>query len=206
MQGFIGYFRQYWYLFLILIVLLFVTLIVFRKAAEALARTKAEKEKLIKKLEHMKMIRETYSDLTKEKILEDDGEYLLEGIADNIQMRLEKTDDMNAAFEELKKEEKLAYALHYFLDEAKVSPSQFFKAFSRPLTPYAVEACKEIVDKKTHRLITEMFDSYDEENESSSVIPEKIEELDEKIKEKLDIDEAKIKAADFIKKNVEKFI
>lgn len=206
MQGFMSYFREYWYLFLILIVMLFVTLIMFRKAAEALSRTKAEKEKLIRKLEHMKLIRETYSDLTKEKILEDDGENLLEGIADNIQQRLEKADDMNAAFEELKKEEKLAYALHYFLDEAKVSPSQFFKAFARPLTPYAVEACKEIVDKKTHRLITEMFDSYDEENESSSVIPEKIEELDEKIKEKLDVDEAKIKAADFIKKNVKKFI
>ncbi len=206
MQGFINYFKEFWPLFIVLFVLLVALFFMFRKASKTLQKAKAEKEKLIKKLDHMKLIRETYSELSEEKILSDDGENLLEGVTDNIQVRLEKSSDMNAEFFELKEEEKIAYAYFFFLDESKVNPSEFFKQYSKPLTPYALKGCELLLEKEVFDLVKEMYNSYDEDNESVSVISEKIDELDEKIKSSLDMKTEKLKAAEFIKKNAQKFV
>ena len=206
MQGFINYFKEFWPLFIVLFVLLIALFFMFKKASKTLQKAKAEKEKLIKKLDHMKLIRETYSDLSEEKILSDDGKNLLEGVTDNIQLRLEKSSDMNESFFSLKEEEKLCYAYFFFLDESKVAPSEFFKQYSKPLTPYALQACEKLLEKDAFILVKEMYDTYDEDNETKSVIPETVKELDDKIKALIDIEEEKLKAADFIKKNAEKFI
>ncbi len=206
MQAFIDYFKEYWVLFVILVVGLIALAIVYSKMGKTMAKRKAEKEALIKKLDHMKFIREHYADLTAEKILSDNGENLSEGVTDNIQVRLEKEDDMNKAFENLFEEEKTIYAFHYFLEEAKTKPSMFFKNFTKPLTPYAVTACEKFLEKDAFSLVKELYDSYDEDNETASVIPEKINSLDEKIMA-LDMgDEAKKKASDFIKANVTCFV
>ena len=206
MEGFINYFKEFWPLFIVLFVLLVALFFMFRKASKTLQKAKAEKEKLVKKLDHMKLIRETYSELSEEKILADDGENLLEGVTDNIQVRLENSDDMNTAFFDLEEEEKTVYAYFFFLDESQVKPSEFFKQYSKPLTPYAMQACEIFLEKETLELVNEMYNSYDEDNESESVIPEKIDSLDEKIKALLDVKSEKIKAAEFIKKNVQKFV
>ncbi len=206
MEGFINYFKEFWPLFIVLFVLLVALIFMFRKASKTLQKAKAEKEKLIKKLDHMKLIRETYSELSEEKILSDDGENLLEGVTDNIQVRLEKSPDMNTAFFELSEEEKIVYAYFFFLDESVVNPSEFFKQYSKPLTPYALKGCEMFLSKEALSLVKNLYNSYDEDNESESVIPEKIDSLDEKIKALLDVKTEKLKAADFIKKNAQKFI
>lgn len=206
MEGFIEYFNQYKILFVILFVLLIVLVVVYAKMGKSMAKRKAEKEKLIKRLDHMKKIREDYASLTEEKILSDDGENLVEGIADNIQVRLEKNEDMNSAFEKLTEEEKLIYAFHYFLDEAKAKPSEFFRNFTKPLTPYAISACKSFLSKDVYVCVKELYDSFDEDNETASVIPEKTDSLDEKIASLDFIPEAKEKAVKFIRENAGCFI
>ena len=204
MQAFIEYFKEYKILFAILFVLLIILIVVYSKMGKTMAKRKAEKAALIKKLDHMKFIREAYSDLTEEKILSDNGENLIEGVADNIQVRLEKEDDMNGAFEKLSEEEKTIYAFHYFLDEKKVS--EFFKNFTKPLTPYALSACEKFLPENVLKIVKELYDCYDEDNETASVIPEKIDELDEKLLGYDFVTEAKEKAVCFIKENVASFI
>lgn len=206
MDAFIEYFNQYKILFIILFVLLIILVVVYSKMGKSMAKRKAEKEKLIKKLDHMKKIREDYAELTKEKILSDDGENLIEGIADNIQVRLEKTEDMNSSFEKLSEEEKMIYAFHYFLDSASAKPSSFFREFTKPLTPVALTACERFVRKDVQSFIKEIYNCYDEDNETASVIPEKIDSLDEKITGLDFIPEAKANAVKFIKENVVCFV
>ncbi len=205
MERFIEYFNQYKILFIILFVLLIILAVVYSKMGKSMAKRKAEKEKLIKKLDHMKKIREDYAELTEAKILSDDGVNLIEGIADNIQVRLEKEDDMNVSFENLSEEEKTVYAFHYFLEEAKEKPSVFFKEFTKPLTPIALSACEKFVRKEVLVSVKELYDCYDEDNETASVIPEKINALDEKIINSDFIPEAKKNAVKFINDNVQKF-
>lgn len=204
MQGFIEYFNEYKILFAILFVLLIVLIVVYSKMGKTMAKRKEEKAALIKKLDHMKLIRETYADLTEEKILSDDGKNLVEGVADNIQVRLEKEDDMNEAFEKLTEEEKTIYAFHYFLEEKKVS--EFFKNFTKPLTPYALSACEKFLPENVLVSVKELYDCYDEDNETASVISEKIAELDEKISSLDFIADAKEKAVSFIKEKVSFFV
>lgn len=206
MQAFIEYFKEYRILFLILFVLLIILVVVYAKMGKTMQKRKAEKEALIRKLDHMKKIREDYSDLTEEKILSDDGENLLEGVADNIQVRLEKNEDMNEAFENLNEAEKIVYAFHFFLDEGKEKPSAFFRNFTKPLTPYALSGCEKFFSSDVYALIREMYDSYDEDNETASVIPEKIEELDGKIVSADAFSQAKTRAVEYIRENVTYFI
>ena len=206
MQMFIDYFKEYWVLFVILFVALIALIVVYAKMGKSMAKRKAEKEALIKKLDHMKAIRETYSELTEEKILSDSGENLLEGVTDNIQVRLEKEDDMNSAFENLTDEEKTVYAFHYFLEEAKTKPSEFFRQFTKPLTPYALEGCREFLGKDAFDCVKELYDSYDEDNETVSVLPEKTASLDERIIALDVIASAKERAAKYIKANVSQFV
>lgn len=206
MQMFIDYFKEYWVLFLILFVALIVLVVVYTKMGKSMAKRKAEKEALIKKLDHMKAIREAYSELTEEKILSDSGENLLEGVTDNIQVRLEKEDNMNNAFENLTDEEKMVYAFHYFLEEAKTKPSEFFRQFTKPLTPYALEGCRKFLRKDAFDCVKELYDSYDEDNETASVIPDKIASLDEKIIALDIILSAKENASEYIKANVSQFV
>lgn len=206
MQGLIEYVKQYWMLFVILIVAIIAFLFVFSKASKAVGRTREEKEKLMKKLDRLKKIREKYSSLSAEIIMSDSGEDLLEGVADNIQRRLEKAEDMNTAFEKLNEEEKIVYAFNYFLEEAVIGASEFFKSYTKPLTPYALISCKEFCDNDLYRLIKEEYNAYDEDNENASVIKEEIEKTDEKIQSKLDIEKLKINAANFIKTNCSKFV
>lgn len=206
MQMFIDYFKEYWVLFVIFFIALIVLVVVYAKMGKTMAKRKAEKEALIRKLDHMKAIRETYSELTEDKILSDSGENLLEGVADNIQVRLEKEDDMNGAFENLTEEEKTVYAFHYFLEEAKTKPSEFFRQFTKPLTPYAINACEKFLVEDAFVLVKSLYDSYDEDNETESVIPEKVASVDEKIIALDIIDSAKAKAAEYIKANALKFV
>ena len=206
MQMFIDYFKEYWVLFVILFVALVVLVVVYAKMGKSMAKRKAEKEAFIKKLDHMKAIREAYSELTEEKILSDSGENLLEGVADNIQVRLEKEDDMNSAFEKLTEEEKTVYAFHYFLEESKTKPSEFFRQFTKPLTPYAISACEKFLEKEAFAAVKNLYDSYDEDNETESVIPEKTASLDERIIELDIVASAKEKAAEYIKANVSQFV
>lgn len=206
MQAFIEYFKQYWVLFVILFVALIALIAVYAKMGKTMAKRKAEKEALMKKLDHMKFIRENYSELTEEKILSDNGENLVEGVADNIQVRLEKEEDMNKGFENLTEEEKTVYAFHHFLEESKVKTSEFFRNFTKPLTPYALSACEKFLEKNVFKLVKELYDSYDEENETASVIPEKIAETDEKIMSSCCFISAKEKAAAFIKENISSFV
>lgn len=206
MQMFIDYFKQYWILFVILFAALIVLVVVYTKMGKSMAKRKAEKEELIKKLDHMKKIRETYSELTEEKILSDSGENLLEGVVDNIQVRLEKEDNMHEAFENLSEAEKTVYAFHYFLEEAKTKPSEFFRQFTKPLTPYALQACEKFLEMNAFESVKGLYDSYDEDNEEASVIPEKINSLDEKIIACDIVSSAKEKAAEYIKENVSQFM
>lgn len=206
MDAFINYLKEYWILVTLLVVAFIAMLFMFRKASISAAKSKKAKEELIKKLDRMKFLKENYSELTEEKIKNDTSADLFDGVVSNIQFKLENEKDMNEAFEKMNEESKMIYGFSYFLEEAENKPSEFFRQYTKPITPCVAEACKIFADKDLYELIKEEYDSFDEENETASVIEEKINKLDEEIKGKLDITQTKEKATSFIKENAEKFI
>lgn len=193
-------------LWIMLLGLIALTIFMFIKAGKAVKRTNAQKEELKKRLDRMKMLKENYSDLSVEKIKNDNSNLLVAGIASNIQHSIEKADDMNEAFEQLNEDQKMIYALSWFYDEAKASIRTFFREYSRPLTPYVIRATEMFAPKDVQKDMKRLFDIYDDENEGVSFFEEEVAQINERLTEKLDFDEMIKNADEYVKNNAEKFV
>ena len=205
MNAFTQSFLQYKKLWTMLFAFMILTLIMIFRAYKAAQKRNREKEEIIKKLDHLKMLRENYSDLTVEKIKNDESDLLLEGVASSIQFSIEKTDDMNAAFENLNEEKKMIYALNYFLEDGKKNVRDFFKEYQRPLTPFVIFGCENFLDEDVVIKLKRLFDIYDEDNEEVSFVEDEVAELSEELNEKIDFDLLLKNANKFIRENAEKF-
>ena len=193
-------------LFGILVAMIILTIFATVKANKAVKATNERKKELIKKLDHLKMLRENYSEITKDSIISDSGEFLLEGVASNIQLNLEKSEDMNAEFENLCEEKKLVYTANYFLEDGIEKASNFFKEYSEPLTLYIEKAVKLFAGEEASHLVGKLCEMYDEENEEVSYIEGEIEEIDKKLSELITAESFKQNAAEYIKNNCEMFV
>lgn len=206
MENLVQIFSQNKTLWLLVLVLIVATIVMMAKASKAVKKSNAEKEELIKKLDHLKMLREKYEILTEESIKNDTSDMLLEGVASNIQLTIEKTEDMNEAFEELSDNKKMIYALNYFIDDAKESVRKFFKEYTKPLTPYAVMATDKFADEKSKELVRKMYEIFDDENEETSFFESEVEKIEEELKASLDFEKMLRTANEFIRENAKEFI
>lgn len=206
MENLFQIFSQNKTLWLLVLVLIVATIVMMAKASKAVKKSNAEKEELIKKLDHLKMLREKYEILTEESIKNDTSDMLLEGVASNIQLTIEKTEDMNEAFEELSDNKKMIYALNYFIDDAKESVRKFFKEYTKPLTPYAVMATDKFADEKSKELVRKMYEIFDDENEETSFFESEVEKIEEELKASLDFEKMLRTANEFIRENAKEFV
>ena len=193
-------------LWIMLAGLIILTVFMMIKAGKAVKKTNAQKEELMKRLDRMKMLHENYSELTVEKIKNDESENLVAGIAFEIQRKIEESDDLNEAFDELNEDQKMIYALSWFVDDAKKSVREFFRQYSRPLTPYVVKATDSFAPVGSRKDIKRMFDIYDDENEGVSFFENEVAEMDERLKSTLDFDEMIKNAIEYVRRNAEKFV
>lgn len=196
----------YWYLYLALAALIVLSVFVWGKAMKASRRHREQVEKEIKAIEKERHLRETYNTLTDEVIENANEDELLEGISTFVQMRVEKSADINAEFAKFSEDFREMYALNFFCEDIDVSLSSFFRNNGEPLVSLAVPALRRIGADKSANIVNEQFKMFDERNESVSYDVKRIEELDRKFAE---LDEAKVlrrTAADYIKKNQQAFI
>lgn len=199
--------QEFWYLYIILFVLIIITVFVWKKAAIAAARHKKEVNEIMAKAKRNKEIRDAYKDLTAQIIENAPAGSLFEGVALNLEAACQKAENTENFYNSMTDGQKKIYAYYYLASEAKeLKLSAFFKASSRPLTSDAVDAAELFVSKEIYAVIKEMFDCYDEENETASVIPQNIDRLNEEF-EKLtkDID-LFIPAGEYIKNNPDVFL
>ncbi len=175
--------KDFWYLYILLFVFIVITAFVCKKAFGAASRHSKEVNALIAKAKRNKELREAYKELTAEIIANAPSDSLFEGIALNMEATCQKTEDTKGFYNALTDGEKKVYAFYYLASEAKeFGLSAFFKESTRPLTSDAVEAAKEILSNDIYSVINKMFACYDEENESTSVIPETVNKLNEEFK------------------------
>ncbi|MBQ3603250.1 MAG: hypothetical protein IJA02_05400 [Clostridia bacterium] len=199
--------QEFWYLYIILFVLIIITVFVWKKAATAATRHKKEVNEIMAKAKRNKEIRDAYKDLTAQIIENAPAGSLFEGVALNLEAACQKAENTENFYNSMTDGQKKIYAYYYLASEAKeLKLSAFFKASSRPLTSDSVDAAELFVSKEIYAVIKEMFDCYDEENETASVIPQNIDRLNEEF-EKLtkDID-LFIPAGEYIKNNPDVFL
>ena len=88
LNDFFAALRQYWYLALLLVAAIIVTLWVMTKAAQASRRTHAAREAQMKKLEYETGVMKEFSSLSVEKLKGADKKRAFDGVAMNIQKNL----------------------------------------------------------------------------------------------------------------------
>lgn len=197
---------EYWYLSLAFIVILALTVFVCVKAYQASAKARAEKEKVIERLQYENRTRKEFATLTAQRMKTARPQALLDGIALNIQESLEKESDMNVAFENLTVPQQYIYALYYLLLDGSEKLSEFFHMNGKPLTPIAEQAVYLIFGCKAGELYKKEYEAFDEENEETSLIMTEIEKTDQAFATFLDQNDVCMLVAEYIKQNAEQFI
>lgn len=209
MRDFFAYISTHWYVGLILLVLLVAAVLMWIKAVSSSQKNRAEREAIIAKLEKEKALRNEFRNLNENSFNIDDKEKLLFGIGANIQMFLEKQEDMNKAFDEMPEVKKFIYALNYVFEDSQDGElSKFFKANGQPLTGEAVKAVKEIIGGKFSEVFTALYNMTDDDVEDVSYDETKIAEYDKSFAEIMNSEKAEIfsKITQYIKTNKSIFL
>ena len=194
-----------WYYWVILLVAIIIAIFAWSKALKAgkERREKMKKEAAIWKRDYE--LREKFTILTEEKLNSTEETELLHGVAMNIQVKLEKANDMTESFNALPQEKKFVYALEYFDEDAKKNLSVFFKNNGEPLISMVPDALNVIGAGKYVEHYATLLPMYDPDSEVSidySVIGK----VDEEFASIYNSDELLRLAAKYILKNKEIFL
>ena len=194
-----------WYYWVILLVAIIIAIFAWSKALKAgkERREKMKKEAAIWKRDYE--LREKFTILTEEKLNSTEETELLHGVAMNIQVELEKANDMTESFNARPQEKKFIYALEYFDEDAKKNLSVFFKNNGEPLISMVPDALNAIGAGKYIEHYATLLPMYDPDSEVSidySVIGK----VDEEFASIYNSDELLRLAAKYILKNKEIFL
>lgn len=170
----------------VLIALTILTVYVWANVLKSRKRSRIKREAELAYVRHQAELRQNFASLSFEMLTECDAKTLFEGVAMNIQLRLEKQADMSAAFAALTREERLIYALNYVLEDGREKLSNFFRLNGTPLTPAALEAVRDIYGSEAYTFFKLEYDAFDVENEDASVIESELEANDAGFKAALD--------------------
>ena len=162
------------------IVLLLIVLCGFAwsKAMKASRRRHARRDAIIAELEHEKALRQQFKFPTLQQLEETPPMRLLEGLCCHVQMRLEKADDMEAAFAALPEPARFVYALGYLVQDSRAALSEFFRKNGQPLTGAAMQAADKLLPVEYAELFRAQYAAFDEEDETASLIESEVEAAD----------------------------
>lgn len=204
MNSFFDYIFTHWYVGVLIVVLIAATVVMWIKAISASQKSRELREAEIARLEKEKALRNEFRILDEEKFESVENEKLLFGVAVNIQMYLEKEQDMKKVFEEMPEEKKYVYALNYVFEDGKDNAlSEFFRANGQPLTGEAAKAVKSVVGGDFSDIFMSLYNMIDDDVEDASYDVEKISECDKKYSEIMASKKEEIfkSIADYIKSN-----
>lgn len=190
----------------VLAAMILLTVFVCIKAAQASSKRYAANEKTIKKIKEENELCNEFAILTESLIASAEADRLFKGVALNLQKRVADKADIMAEFNTLTQEQKEIYALYTVIDDGEKRLSAFFENCGKPLTDFALDAIRRLLEGEAVEIFKKEFDAFDGDNETVSFIPEEIKKLDASFGELTSYEEISRKAGAFIKSASEKFI
>lgn len=195
--------KDFWYLWAVAVVLLFVLIFVGIKVSKTVAKRNEANEKLKKEFERIKALKDKYAQLDKEKILSADAKELAEGVTAVMQYKLEKSQTPDADFEAEEKWRREVFSLFWFDEDVTAnSLSYFFRHNGEPLPKEAVNGIESICYDKIKSVVGQMYAMCDDKNENVSFDKNRIAELDEKFEKLYDSNEFFSLIKNYISQNI----
>ena len=198
------WFKNYWYLVIIFVIVCAVTAVIMYFAARAYSRHRRDYRNQEKEIKRLLELKEKYQTLTEDAIMSADENELLEGTALSYQLVLQKIDDNEAAFEEMSDCKKDIYTLDVFVHDASVKT--FFSENGDILRKRLVRALERIGMKEFSDEINFIALMFDDKDETVSYSVSEMEKFDEQMLERDILTQIKLKSAEYIKNNCDSFI
>ena len=194
-----------WYYWIILLVAVIIAIFAWSKALKSgkERREKMKREAALWKRDYE--LREKFTILTEEKLNSTEETELLHGAAMNIQVMLEKANNMTESFNSLPDAKKYIYALEYFDEDAKKNLSAFFKNNGEPLISIVPDALNAIGAGKYIEHYATLLPMYDPDSEVS-IDYNIIGRADEEFSSLYNSDELLRLSAEYILKNKDIFL
>ena len=177
---------EYWYLWLIFIVLCAVTAFVLKKASAALQQHNSDTKQMYDEIERLKTLKDKYKNADAQQIAEAPAEELLAGMCAVLQAEIERAENANACFRTFSAPQKTVYTLQFFLEDCTENLSAFFKVNGEPLTGALPSALAAIGEDALSALSADLYAMYDENNEEISLDKAEMLRLDSAFAEKFD--------------------
>lgn len=208
-MGFFEYISQHWYAGAALILLVVLTVFVWIRAMISGRKRSEERERIIAEIEKEKALRKEFKDIDESTFSKGADDYrLVTGLCAHVQQKIENEEDMNASFSLLSEAEKYAYTLGYVFEDSKNGLSEFFRANGEPLLSVSAEAVDKVIGGEFAEFFRKEFIMLDENDETTSVDNNALENLDERFKKLLEEDGKDIyrKAASYMRENKKYFL
>ncbi len=181
---------EFWYLWVIFLVLLVIFIFVARMASKAVKKKNEIIAKQHEQLKRYSDLIQNYTDLTAEKAQNADAKELAEGVMCVLQHQVEKSAAPDTEYENAEKWRREVYALFYFDEDVTTeSLSFFFRNNGGPLPKEAVNGIQSIGYDKIQSVVGQMYAMCDDKNENVSFDKNRIAELDEKFRNLYNSDE-----------------
>lgn len=206
MSGMIAYFSSHIYFLLILVVLAVLAVFACIKAGKASSLRRKENEAIMKKLEQDTALRREFDNLDEAKAKNAEPEKLFKGVALGLCRDIEKSSNMLSTFDSFTEEQKKIYSLYFVFEDSAEKLSGFFKLNGKPLTTYAQQAVNEIYSGDIAEVFNSECIAYDEDDETTSLIPAEIEKQDVRFSELVSQKDMWSPAAEYIIENIGSFI
>ena len=167
-----------------LALLAILTVFVCIKAMLAGKKRSEERERIIADIEKEKALRKEFKCVDETTFSQGKDDYrLITGMCAHIQQKIEKIEDITAAFYALSDVEKNIYALGYVFEDSKNGLSNFFRANGEPLLSTAENVVSEIIGGRFSEIFTAEYIMLDENDETTSVDNDALKKMDEEFKE-----------------------
>lgn len=194
---------EYWYLWLILLGLIVLTIVVFIFASRAVSSHNKEVRKTEEEIKRLTELKNKYKDLTPELVSEAQPRELLDGVYAVLQSKIEKAENAEKEFEGFTEPQKFLYTLYYFIEDTQDSLSFFFKNNGEELKNLIVPALNSVGYTSFLTETEKLYDMYNDNNETASIDNDIIAECDKKFKNVFGENELLNKIQDYINRNIE---
>ncbi len=193
--------REYGYLLIVFAAVCVVAAVIFFFAAKAYSKHVREFKKQDEEMKRLLALKEKYFNFTESTLNEAPDSEILEGVALSYQLRLQKNENPEEAFEGLEEIKKAVYVLDVFCADADVGV--FFKENGDILKSIILPAVEKISMEDFAERLKEIYDMFDIENEDVSYSEKKIEQFNRYMADENIIEKIKFNASGFIKANAE---
>ncbi|MBR6567075.1 MAG: hypothetical protein IKK60_00305 [Clostridia bacterium] len=190
---------QYGYLLLVFVAVCIGAAVIFYFAVRAYSKHNALYKAQETEMKRLLALKEKYMDFTEETLASADEKEILEGVALSYQLRLQKEENPEKAFELLGEEKKKLYVLDVFCADGDVKV--FFSENGKIVKEKIIPALTMIGMEDFAIKLKDVYDMYDEANEEISYSENKIEKMNEYISDNDILSKIKSEGAKYIKNN-----